>query len=77
MSHSLPDPDAQARNRYFAMVAVRIAATAGSVLGLLLVARAHDWPTKALGVGIVLAGLYVMATVPRALAARWRTPPAA
>jgi len=65
--------DMQARNRWFAIVATRIAATAGSVLGLILLARAHDWPTKALGVGIVLAGLYVMAVVPRALAHRWRS----
>jgi hypothetical protein len=65
--------DAQARNRWFAIVATRLAATAGAVLGLILVARAHDWPTKALGVAIVLAGLYMMAVVPRALAHRWRS----
>ena len=68
-------PDIQARNRWFALVAVRLAATAGAVLGLILVARASDIPSKALGVAIVLAGLYMMAVVPRALAARWRTPP--
>jgi uncharacterized membrane protein YfcA len=69
-------PDDTARGRWFAMVGVRIAATAGSVLGLVLVGRATDTPTKLLGVAILLAGLYVMAAVPRALAARWRTPPA-
>lgn len=68
--------DDTAQRRWFTMVAVRIAATAGSVLGLILVARATDTPTKILGVLIVLAGLYVMAVIPRALAARWRTPPA-
>lgn len=66
-------PDTKARNRWFAMVATRIAATAGAVLGLLLIARATDWPNKALGVAIVLAALYMMAVVPRALAHRWRS----
>ena len=66
-------PDTQARNRWFAIVATRLAATAGAVLGLILVARAHDWPTKALGIAIVLAALYMMAVVPRALAHRWRS----
>lgn len=65
--------DTQARNRWFAIVATRIAATAGAVLGLILIARATDWPDKALGVAIVLAGLYMMAVVPRALAHRWRS----
>ena len=69
-------PDDTARSRWFAMVAIRIAASAGAVLGLILIGRAHDTPTKILGVAIVLASLYVMAVVPRALAARWRTPPA-
>ncbi len=66
-----------ARNRWFAMVAVRIAATSGAVLGLILLARTEDWPTKILGVVIVLSALYVMAVIPRAMAARWRTPPGA
>jgi hypothetical protein len=66
-------PDTVARNRWFAIVGARRAATAGAVLGLLLVGRAPDWPTKALGVGIVLASLYLMAVVPLALAHRWRS----
>lgn len=66
-------PDTQARNRWFAIVATRLAATAGAVLGLILIARASDWQTKALGVGIVLAALYMMAVVPKALAHRWRS----
>ena len=66
-------PETQARNRWFAIVATRLAATAGAVLGLILVARATDWPDKALGVAIVLAALYMMAVVPRALAHRWRS----
>lgn len=63
----------QARNRWFAIVATRLAATAGAVLGLILLARAHDWQDKALGIAIVLAALYMMAVVPKALAHRWRS----
>lgn len=66
-------PDTQARNRWFVIVATRLAAVAGAVLGLILIARATDWPDKALGVGLVLAALYMMAVVPRALAHRWRS----
>ncbi|MBN2970890.1 hypothetical protein JW805_02510 [Roseomonas aeriglobus] len=66
-------PDTQARNRWFVIVATRLAAVAGAVLGLILIARATDWPDKALGVGIVLAAIYMMAVVPRALAHRWRS----
>jgi len=65
--------DTQARNRWFAIVGVRLAATAGAVLGLVLVARAEDWPTKAIGVALVLASLYLMAVIPLALAHRWRS----
>jgi hypothetical protein len=65
--------ESQARTRWFVMVATRLAATAGAVLGLILLARAVDWPTRMLGVGIVLAALYVMAVVPTALAHRWRS----
>lgn len=66
-------PDTQARNRWFVIVATRLAAVAGAVLGLILIARATDWPDKALGVGLVLAALYMIAVVPRALAHRWRS----
>ncbi|WP_425228482.1 hypothetical protein [Sphingomonas sp.] len=62
-----------ARGRWFAIVATRLAGTAGAVLGLVLVGRAHDWPVKALGIAIVLAALYLIAVVPRALAHRWRS----
>lgn len=65
--------DTQARRRWFAIVATRLAATAGAVLGVILIARAVDWPDKALGVAIVLTAIYLMAVVPLALARRWRS----
>jgi uncharacterized membrane protein YoaK (UPF0700 family) len=64
-----------ARNRWLIMVLVRILASAGAVLGLMLLTRATEWAPKLLGVAIVLSALYIMAVVPRALAHRWRTPP--
>lgn len=67
--------ETRARNRYFAMAGVRIAAVAGALLGLILIARAHDWTPKLIGTGIVLSAMWVIAVVPRALAHRWRTPP--
>ena len=71
----MTSPDATARNRYLIIAATRIVASLGAILGVILLARAEDWPTKGLGVAIVLAALYMVATVPRALAHRWRTPP--
>lgn len=71
----MTSPDATARNRYLLIAATRIVGALGAVLGVLLLARAHDWPTKGLGIAIVLAALYMVATVPAALAHRWRTPP--
>ena len=47
-----------AMGRWALMMAVRVAATLGAVLG----------------VAIVASALWVIATVPRALAHRWRTP---
>ncbi len=70
-----PVSDATARNRYFAMTAARIAGAIGAVFGVVLLGRADDMAGKLLGVAIVLAALYMIATVPRALARRWRTPP--
>ena len=71
----MTSPDATARNRYLIIATARIVASLGAILGVILLARAEDWPTKGLGVAIVLAALYMVATVPRALAHRWRTPP--
>lgn len=67
-------PDPLARRRWLAMVGSRIAGSLGAVFGLVLATRAHDWPTKTLGVAITLSALVVIAVVPRGLAQRWRSP---
>lgn len=64
-----------ARGRYFAMVGVQMVAAAGAVFGLVIAGRAQLWWQTVLGGAILLAGLYVMAVVPRAMARKWRTPP--
>jgi len=71
---SIPNP--QARNRWFAIAASRIAGAAGAVFGLILTVKGTVWWEKALGVAIVLSALYMMAVVPRGLAHKWRTPDA-
>lgn len=63
-----------ARAPWLVITLVRLAASAGAVLGVLLVGRAQDNAPKVLGIAIVLSALYMMATVPRALARRWRSP---
>ena len=65
----------QARRRWFAIQVVRLAGFAGAVLGLMLVARADAFAPKLLGVAIIISALLMIATVPAALAHRWRTPP--
>ena len=68
--------DGQARQRYFVLVGVRIAAAAGAVFGVVLIARASGTAPRLIGTGIVLSALWMMAVVPASLARRWRTPPA-
>ncbi len=68
-------PDALARRRWLLIVLSRLAGTTGAVFGLVLVGRAQAFGPKLLGVAIVLSALLMIATVPRALAQRWRTPP--
>lgn len=67
--------DALARQRWFAIALTRLGGSAGAVFGLVLIGRAHTLGPKLLGVAIVFAALLMIATVPRALARRWRTPP--
>ncbi|MEG3180860.1 hypothetical protein [Sphingomonas sp. LT1P40] len=66
-----------ARGRYYMMVSSQIAAVAGAVFGLVIIGRSNTTELKILGAAILLAGLYCVAVVPRALARRWRTPPEA
>lgn len=58
------------------MTLTRIAGAGGAIFGLVLIGRAHGLGPKALGIAIVLSALLMIATVPRALAHRWRTPSA-
>lgn len=64
-----------ARTRYFMLVASRIAGVVGAVFGLVLMGRAHTTGPRVLGAAIVLSALFMMATVTRSLARKWRTPP--
>ncbi len=66
-------PELQARNRWFAIVAIRIVTAIGAVFGVVLLARATDTPLRLLAIAIVLSALYAMAILPRALAQKWRS----
>jgi hypothetical protein len=69
------DPDALARRRYYSMMGVELLGVAGAVFGLVLVGRSEAMEPRLLGAAIILSALAVIATVPRAMARRWRTPP--
>ncbi|QBM74352.1 hypothetical protein E2E30_00250 [Sphingomonas sp. AAP5] len=73
----MTDADTTARNRYFLITGTRMAGAAGAILGLILIARSHATFPKVIGTALVLSALLMIATVPRALARRWRTPPEA
>ena len=60
--------------RWIALVAVRLAATAGALFGVVLLGRAETLGPRLIGIAIVLSALWMLATVPRALAHRWRSP---
>jgi hypothetical protein len=66
--------DALARRRWLALVLTRLLGAVGAVFGLVLIGRAETLTPKLLGVLIVMSALFMIATVPRALARRWRTP---
>lgn len=68
------DADRLAAKRYFLIQAVNIAAVAGAVLGLLIAGRSVTTFHSMLGGTLIIASLYMMAAVPRALARRWKTP---
>ena len=59
--------------RWLAITGVRLAGTAGAIFGVVLLGRAETLVPKLIGVGIVLAALWMLAAVPRALAHRWRS----
>ena len=63
-----------ARPRWIALSAVRVIGSFGAVLGVILVGRAETTAPKLLGIAIVLSALWMLGTVPKALAARWRSP---
>ncbi len=71
----MTDADKLAQRRWFVLVSVRLAGVAGALLGLILIARAHDWAPKILGTAIVLSAMAMIAAVPRSLAHRWRSTP--
>lgn len=66
--------DDPARARWLYITLARLAGAAGAVLGILLLAQGDTTGRKLLGGAIVLASLWVMAIMPRALARRWRSP---
>ncbi|MFL0417731.1 hypothetical protein ACH0CP_10945 [Sphingomonas sp. 179-I 2A4 NHS] len=63
-----------ARSRWLVLVLVRLVTAMAAVLGVLLLAHGEELGRKLLGGGIVIAALWTMAIVPRALARRWRSP---
>lgn len=71
----MTEPDTTARNRWLVLTLTRIAGSAGAIFGVVLIGRAQTIGPKILGVAIVLSALAMIATVPRSLARRWRTPP--
>lgn len=68
-------PRDPAIGRYYLMVLARIVPVAGALFGLVMLGRAAQLREQLLALGVVIAALWVMATLPRALARRWRTPP--
>lgn len=70
----MTDQDRLAIKRYYLIQATNVAAVAGAVFGLVIAARAHTTYQTVIGCGLILASLYMMAVVPRALARRWKTP---
>lgn len=63
-----------ARTRWLIISLTRIVTAMAAVLGVILLAEGPDTGRKILGGAIVLAALWAMAVVPRALARQWRSP---
>lgn len=70
----MTEADRLARKRYYLITGVNLLAAAGAVLGLLIMGRSQASEHTVLGGALILASLYVMAVVPRAMARKWKTP---
>lgn len=70
----MTEADRLARKRYYLITGVNLLAAAGAVLGLLIMGRSQASEHTLLGGALILASLYVMAVVPRAMARKWKTP---
>jgi len=66
-------PLSVARRRWLMLQVARIAGVAGAILGLMLVARAPDWPSKVIGIALTLSAIVVTVIAPAGLAHRWRS----
>lgn len=71
------EAEAQARNRYFVITAMRMLGAAMVVFGIMITAGRFEGIPQAAGYVLAVIGLIDIAIVPRALARRWRTPPLA
>ncbi|MBB5684366.1 hypothetical protein [Sphingobium boeckii] len=69
--------DAQARNRYFAITFTRLLGVAFVVFGIMVVYGRFESIPKIVGYVLVVNGLIDIVILPRVMARRWRTPPAA
>lgn len=63
-----------ARSRWLVLVLVRLSTALVAALGVMLLANGVETGRKVLGAAIVVAAMWTMAIVPRALARRWRSP---
>jgi len=68
------DPDTLARNRFFAIGALRLTGVAMLVVGLMAVSGRIAAIPPVAGYILVLIGLADFLIVPRVLARRWRSP---
>lgn len=69
----MTEDERTARMRYLLMALSRLFGAAGAVMGLILMARGAALFDRLVGFGLTVSALWVMAVLPRALAARWRS----
>lgn len=70
----MADPDALARNRFFAMSALRLAGALLIMVGVVIAAGRFESMPRMAGIVMVIVGALDFALVPLWLARRWRTP---